>query len=250
MPKDSGPITERLGAELRRGAQGYGELSETDIVPVFSGPDAEGRPREGRITIAELFGGEPPGGGGGGGGGGEIDDSSGTTVDTGEEYRIIMLSTGLVRAVPYDAVPPDTPENVAALARLTSVRLTWDAAALATSYQITRNGSILATTSLTSYRDRAVTISQTYTYTVSSIDQYLQRSPASDPVTAFIDPALNQTPSDVTITMWPTPLPTDGWSYVRVNAQELDVQDLAFELEVDVGSLTSTPDPSTWILRI
>jgi hypothetical protein len=180
----------------------------------------------------------------------EDGEGSGTTVDTGETYRIIMLSDGTVRAIPFDAVAPSTPTGFAGITRLTSVSLTWTAVAEAVSYLIVRNGTNIATTSFTSYRDAAITIGQTYTYTVASIDQYQQRSPASSPVTAFIDPALNQTPTDVTITVWPTPIPVDGYSYVRVNARELDVQDIAFELEVDAGSLTSTPDPSTWKIRI
>jgi hypothetical protein len=176
--------------------------------------------------------------------------SGGVTVDTGEPYRIIMLSDGTVLAIPFDAVTPEAPTDILITTRLTSVSLSWPAVAGATSYQITRNGTNIATTSFTSYRDAAVTVSQTYTYTIASVDQYQQRSAASDPATAFIDPALNQTPTDVTITVWPTPIPTDGYSYVRVNALELDVQTIAFALEVDVGSLTSTPDPSTWIIRI
>jgi hypothetical protein len=172
------------------------------------------------------------------------------TVDTGDVYKGIMLSDGTVVAIPYDAEVPEAPTDISIITRLTSVSLSWPAVTGATSYQITRNGTNIATTAFTSYRDAAVTVSQTYTYTIASVDQYQQRSPASDPVIAFIDPALNQTPADVTITVWPTPIPIDGYSYVRVNAMELDVQDIAFELEVDVGSLTSTPDPSTWIIRI
>jgi hypothetical protein len=180
----------------------------------------------------------------------DTDAGDGLTVDTGEHYKLIMLSDGTVRAIPFDEVAPATPTGLARIVRLTSVSLTWDAMAGAVSYQVTRNGTNIATTSFVSYRDAAVTIGQTYTYTVSSVDQYQQRSPASSSVTAFIDPELNQTPTDVTITVWPTPIPVDGYSYVRVNALELDVQDIAFELEVDAGSLTSTPDPSTWIIRI
>lgn len=180
-----------------------------------------------------------------GGGGG-----SGTTVDTGESFKLIMLSDGTVRAIPIAAVPPTTPTGVSIITRLTSVSLSWTAVAGATSYQITRNGVVIGTSPFTSYRDGGVTIGSTYDYRVASIDQYQQRSPASAPVTTFIDVALNQAPADVVITVWPTPIPVDGYSYVRVNAREMDVQNLAFALSVDVGSISSTADPSTWTIQI
>lgn len=183
-------------------------------------------------------------------GGPSSGSGSGSTVDTGEPYKIIMLSDGTVRAIPAGAVPPATPTGLAVIPRLTSASLTWTAVVGATSYQVTRDGGIIGTASSNSFRDTNVTIGATYGYRVASIDQYQQRSPASAPVSAFIDIALNQAPADVSITMWPTPIPIDGYSYVRVNALEVDVQTIAYVLSVDVGSLTSTPDPSVWILRI
>ena len=185
----------------------------------------------------------PPGTGSGGG-------SSGFTIDTGELYRIIMLSNGSVFAIPFDAVPPDKPTGLAATIRLTSVNLTWNAAAGATSYVIKRNGVEIGTTSGRSYRDTTVTVGNTYTYTVSSVDQYKQRSPASDPVSATIDIGLNSAPTDVVIKCWPLPIPTDGPALVRVNSREIDVQLIMTTLGVDAGALTPTADPTVWSLRI
>jgi len=95
-------------------------------------------------------------------GSGSINDASGTTIDTGEKYRIIMLSNGTVTAVPYDAVPPATPVDVAIVVRLSSVGLSWPAAARATSYIIYRNGSQIGTSATPSYHDPNITMGQTY----------------------------------------------------------------------------------------
>lgn len=185
----------------------------------------------------------PPGTGGGGG-------SSGFTIDTNELYRIIMLSNGSVFAIPFDAVPPDKPTGLAASVRLTSVNLTWTPAARATSYIIRRNGVELGSTWNLSYRDINIVAGNTYTYTVSSVDQYKQRSPASDPVSAFIDIALNVAPTNVVIRCWPLPIPTDGPALIRVNGRDVDVQEIAYTLGVDAGSLAPTADPTIWVFRI
>jgi len=54
----------------------------------------------------------------------------------------------------------------------------------------------------------------------------------------------------VGIAVWPLPIPTDGYSYIRVTAVDIDVQDMAYILNVDAGSITPTPDPSVWILKV
>jgi hypothetical protein len=101
------------------------------------------------------------------------------------------------------------------------------------------------------FRDTSITIGQTYTYQIATVDTYGQRSPSSTPpFTAFVDPALNIAPAAVVITCWPNPIPTNGPAWVRVNARETNVQNIAFTLGVDVGTLTSTPDPSRWIIEI
>jgi len=183
-------------------------------------------------------------------GSGSINDASGITIDTGEKYRIIMLSDGTVTAVPYDAVPPDTPATPSIVVRLSSVGLSWPAAARATSYIIYRNGSQIGVSNIPSYRDPAITVGNTYAYTVASVDQYKQRSSASAPVDAFVDIALNNAPQDFAITVWPNPVPTDGYSFVNVNVWDIDVQNIAYALNVDAGSLTPTADLGVWKLRI
>lgn len=184
------------------------------------------------------------------GGGGGSSSLSGLTVDTGELYRLIMLSNGSVFAIPYAAVPPTAPTGLVATVRLTSVSLNWAAVAGAVNYSINRDGVPIGTTSDRRYRDTTITLSHTYSYTVSSIDTYRQRSPASSPVTAFIDPVINVAPTNMLITCWPTPIPTDGPAIIRVNAREIDVQTIAFTLGVDAGSLTATADPSVWVFAI
>jgi hypothetical protein len=193
-----------------------------------------------------------PGGGTGTGtgGGGDLNSMTGTTGDTGATYRIVMLSNGTVTAVPVTAVAPDTPTGLTVIVKLTSVTVNWPAAARATSYVVRRNGTQVATTTSRTYRDLTTVMGNTYSYTVASVDQYKQQSPASAPITAFLDPSLNNEPISVSVTCWPLPIPTDGPAIIRVNAVELDVQVIAYTLGVDAGSLTSTQDPSVWILRI
>jgi len=175
---------------------------------------------------------------------------SGLTVDTNELYRLIMLSNGSVFAIPYAAVPPPAPTGVTATVRLTSVNLEWPIVPSAASFVIKRDGVQVATSVYQSYRDTTVIVGNTYTYTVSTVDQYRQRSPQSAPVTAYINPALNAAPADLAIRCWPLPIPTDGPAIIRVNAREIDTQTIAYALHVDAGSLTATSDPSVWVLRI
>jgi hypothetical protein len=184
------------------------------------------------------------------GSGSDLDTASGVTIDTGETFRLVMLSTGEVFAIPYAAVPPIAPTGLAAIVRMNSVSLTWTAVSGAVSYGINRDGVPIGTSSGLSYRDTTVVLNHTYSYTVASIDTYSQRSPGSLPVIAFIDPAINVAPADMLIACWPTPIPTDGPAYIRVNAHEIDMQTIAFTLGVDAGSLTPTADPSVWIFAI
>jgi hypothetical protein len=196
-----------------------------------------------RERIREL---ERGGTGSGGGSGGDLD---GQTVDTGEHYRMIMLSDGTVRAIPFDAVAPPTPTGLAIVARLSSVRLTWNAAPGASTYRVFRDAAVRASASITSFRDTAITVGSTYTYAVASVDVYGQRSPTSAPVTAFIDPASNVAPV-VEISTWPAELPTNGSAIVRVNATDVNAQTLALALSVSAGAPQPTDDPSVWLLNV
>lgn len=180
----------------------------------------------------------PPGPGGAG--------AEGNTVDTFQPYKIIMLSNGTVRAIPLGALPPATPTGLAVLARLSSVRVTWAAAAGAYQYAVYRNGVQIALIFGLSYRDSAITVSSTYSYQVQAVDFYGQRSGWTPSVTAFIDPATNSDPV-LSIRSWPAVLPTDGKAILRVNTRDVDAQILAVSLDVDVGTIEETNDPSVWI---
>lgn len=221
-------------------------LDEIVSLPVI------GSPEDGDVPVwRDAFGAfvvEPPTGGGGGGGtvSSELD---GYTVDTSEHYRIIMLSSGTVRAIPYAAVPPATPTGLAAQARLTSVTLTWTAVGGAANYVVQRDGVQLGTTDSNSYRDRTVLPGATYVYRVAALDQYQQQSAYTSTVSAFINPALNSPPV-VEITTWPPQINPSGTTIIRVNANDADAQVLALQLNVSAGLLQPTVDRSVWLLTI
>jgi hypothetical protein len=179
------------------------------------------------------------------GSGSSLSDS---TVDTGDPYRIIMFSNGDVRAIPVGVVEPGTPSSLARTIRINAVRLTWVAGTGAATYAVYRDGVAYATASTNSYRDTSVTVGETYTYAVQSINAYGLRSAVTSTVTAFIDPALNVAPT-VEVRAWPTTVAAGNRAVIRVNAIDADAQFLALVLGVDVGSLVSTADPSTWILE-
>lgn len=175
------------------------------------------------------------------GGGGTLIE----TADTFENYKIIVLSDGTVRAIPDVAEPPGIPLPTITT-RLSSVLLEWPAAARASSYAILRDFVQIATTGYLAFRDRAVVVGAHYTYRLQSIDQYGQRSTYSNPLDAFIDPALN-VPPEVSIRTWPEAMPTVGKAYVRINASDLNAQALALHLDVSVGTLEATDDPSVYL---
>lgn len=173
---------------------------------------------------------------------------TGLTVDTGWSYKVIMLSDGTVRAVPVGTAAPATPTGLAAVAGPTSARLSWNVTSGASSYLIYRNGTLIKTTADTSYRDTGAA-GTTYSYTLAAQNSYGMRSPLTAPLSVFMDPALNTSPI-VSVTTWPTTIPTTGSCIVRVNARDVDAQILALTLSVSTGSLRPTPDPSVWILTL
>lgn len=180
-------------------------------------------------------------------------DSSmvGLTVDTDEAYRVIMFSNGTVRAIPVAAVDPDAPTGLARTVRINSVRLTWTAVSPPDgppTYIVRRNGAVVATVTTNNYRDTAVTVGETYTYTVQTVSVYSLRSAQTSPVTAFVDPALNIAPS-IEVRTWPATIPLGNRAIVRVNVIDADVQTLAVTLDTDVGSLIPTADPTVWYLE-
>jgi len=174
---------------------------------------------------------------------------SSPTADTGEDFKAILFSDGTVRAVPAWATAPPVPANLAVIASASAARLNWNVSAGAQRYVIYRNGSVLASTDATTYRDSVGVSGGTFTYRVAAVNGFNMYSPLSATVTAFLDPALNVAPS-VQITTWPATIPTSGRCYVRVNAADPDAQILALALNTSAGNLQPTTDPSVWILSI
>lgn len=172
---------------------------------------------------------------------------TGDTIDTEEPYRVIMFSDGTVLAIPVAAVAPDVVDDATVFIKIASVKIDWTAPSGAATYRVYRDGSYLASTSATEYRDGTVEVGETYTYNVQAVSAYLLRSGLSATLTAYIDPALNTTPV-VEIRTWPAVPAVGTRAIVRVNALDVDGQLLALALDTDVGTLTETDDPSVWYL--
>lgn len=166
---------------------------------------------------------------------------------SGSPWKLIAMQDGSVKAVPLNATAPATPTGFTDEIHLTFVKFTWQLVTGAVSYRFYRDGTLLATPTTTKYTDSTVQVSNTYSYTLVAVNQYGMWSAATAPLSVFIDPALNSAPVLAGITIWPaSPKPNDI-VYVRVNASDFDEQQLALTLGVDVGTLTPTFDPSTWI---
>lgn len=166
---------------------------------------------------------------------------------SGAPWKLIAMQDGSVKAVPLNATAPGVPTGFTDEIHLTFVKFTWQPVTGAVSYRFYRDGTLLATPTTTKYTDSTVQVSSTYNYTVQAVNQYGMWGVATAPLSVFIDPALNSAPVLAGITIWPAnPKPNDI-VYVRVNASDFDEQQLALTLGVDVGTLTPTFDPSTWI---
>jgi hypothetical protein len=178
-------------------------------------------------------------------------DLVGETVDGHNSYRIILFDNGTMRGIPVLTPEPNLATDLAATPRLSSVRLNWTAAetipGLYVTYRIFKNGVQVATTDLTSWRDKNILAGSTYTYALQTVDTYGQVSAVTDAVSAFVDPALNTAPR-VSITAYPAVAPTNGITILRVHADDDDAQTLILNLVPDSGSgtLTATDDPSVW----
>jgi hypothetical protein len=180
--------------------------------------------------------------------GGLLDGGVTATADTFEDYKIILLAqNNAVKAIPLSATAPATPTGLTVTPRLSSTRVVWNTAARASQYRVFRDGSLVKTTTALSWRDlTATTLSHTYSYVVQAVDVYGQRSQPSAAVTGFIDPALNVAPT-VTVKAWPPTYPSNGRTYLRVNAADANGQTLTLALGVSAGSIVATDDPSIWI---
>ncbi len=163
--------------------------------------------------------------------------------------KLLAQSNNTVIAVPQSAVPPAAPTGLAASVHLAFVGLTWSAVTDATSYNVYRGGSLIKNVTTPSYVDNTIQTNQTYQYYVTALNQYGMISQSSNTVSAFIDPALNASPTIASITVWPADPRPGQDTYIHVNARDIDNQQLAITLGITVGTLTPTGDPSTWIWR-
>jgi hypothetical protein len=231
-------------------------VSSADAVPVeIARLPIVGTPEDGDVPVWRVAYGAfvaeqiSAGGGGGGGGTGTGGNVPTETADTFESYKIIMLSTGVVKAIPASVDAPTTPTSLAAEARLSSVHLTWTPPTPTVSgvtYAVWRGGVQVAIRDAPAYRDLSITPNSHYNYQIQAIDTYGQRSPKSTVVSAFTDPALNVAPA-VAVTAWPPQAPTNGRTLIRINASDPNAQSLVLALGVNSGTVTPTDDPSVYI---
>jgi hypothetical protein len=162
--------------------------------------------------------------------------------------KLIVYADNSIRAVPASATRPSAPSSVTDTASVQNVLLSW-ASVSATSYEVWRNGTKLATAADTKYRDWAVSAGPTYSYQVRAVNEYGMVSAFSDAVSVFVNPALNNAPT-ASVSAWP-PVNTPGQKQViRVSGSDVDGQVLAYTLSVDKGTLEPTADPSVWYLTL
>jgi chitodextrinase len=113
-----------------------------------------------------------------------------TTVSAGLTATVSVSLNGSSPPAPTsDTVAPSTPASLAAQATATSVSLAWGAATdnvAVTGYRVYRDGSLLGSTSATSFADAAVAAGTTYSYSVAAYDAAGNVSAASSPVSVTI----------------------------------------------------------------
>ncbi len=139
-------------------------------------------------------------------------DWSDSSVGAGQSYvysvRAIDAAANLGDAasapVTVDVSPPVAPASLSAqwLGSPSRVELAWPAATDdlgVASYEVSRDGTVLGTTTATAYTDNAIAPSTTYSYSVVAIDGGGNRSdPVSAPVTTPDDAAAPSKPSGLT----------------------------------------------------
>ncbi|MBI3774382.1 MAG: fibronectin type III domain-containing protein [Gammaproteobacteria bacterium] len=143
-----------------------------------------------------------------------------TTESTSRSYRLTAIATDLagnnrhtatitftVDNTTYDTQAPTSPAQVTASAvSATQINLAWVAATDnvgVTKYTVYRNGTPIATTTVTSYADTSVTPSSQYSYAVSAADAMGNESPQSDPPVLATTPSADPTPPTVSFS-YPT----------------------------------------------
>jgi fibronectin type 3 domain-containing protein len=114
---------------------------------------------------------------------------TGLTNGTTYSYTVVAVNgsassaaSAAVTGTPM-APAPAAPTGLSATAGNTQVALSWTAPANATSYQVYRNGALIASPTATSYTDTGLTNSTTYSYYVKAVNQTTP-SAASSTITA------------------------------------------------------------------
>lgn len=105
---------------------------------------------------------------------------------TAQDAKITSLEAAVAKLSAPPVTPPSTPPTgLKATPTSTSVALSWTAPTVGTvtGYQVLRGGSVLASTTGTSFTDTAVSASTSYTYAVKALLADGSTSPVSDPVT-------------------------------------------------------------------
>jgi hypothetical protein len=171
--------------------------------------------------------------------------------DTGATWSLYAYVDGTVVAVAPGSIPPGQVGSPLATALLSGVTLTWTAPSVATNdpaivrYVIIRDGLSIGTTTSGTFLDPYIVLNQHYVYKIEAVNSIGLRS-ISPALNVFIDPALAAPPT-TSISVYPTPIPTNGSAWVRINGIDPNAFSMTFGLTVDTGTLTPTNDPSLWI---
>jgi hypothetical protein len=171
--------------------------------------------------------------------------------DTGATWNLYAYVDGTVVAVAPGSTAPGQVGSPSATPLLSGVTLNWTAPTVPTGdpaivrYVIIRDGLSLGSTTSGTFLDTNIVLSQHYVYNIEAINSIGLRS-VSPNLNVFIDPALAAPPT-ASISVYPTPIPTNGSAWVRINGVDPNAFAMTFGLTVDTGTLTPTNDPTLWI---
>jgi hypothetical protein len=172
-------------------------------------------------------------------------------ADTGATWNLYAYVDGtVVAAAPGATVPPEV-GSPSARPLLSGVTLSWTAPSIdqgdpaIVKYIIIRDGVLIGSTTSTTFQDPNIALSQSYDYQIEAVNNIGLRS-VSPVLHVVIDPSL-AAPPIASISVYPTPIPTNGSAWVRINSIDPNAFSMTYSLTVDSGTLTPTNDPSLWI---
>lgn len=169
-----------------------------------------------------------------------------------------------------DTQAPTTPAGLTAVAVSSSqINLTWSASTDnvgVAGYRVYRNGSLITTTSSTSYSNTGLSPSTTYSYTVAAYDAAGNASAQSAPASATTQPAADAVPPTVSITspasgavvsgtITVTAAASDNVGVVgvqfKVDGENLGGEDLSapYSVSLDTTTLTNATHSLTAVAR-